>query len=126
MYGARFFGRDVRKIFKGAYILNEGLTKESAEQAIPKKVDDGVITACVAVMHVVQIAVPTKPTGTLQPCVMEVVVLVNIGVGTEGGEECRREAHEWDQRQHQAQKRGYPAGRYRIVRRQAALDGAVL
>ncbi|KAA1005380.1 alkene reductase [Paraburkholderia panacisoli] len=29
-------GRDVRRIFKGAYILNEGLTKESAEQAIQR------------------------------------------------------------------------------------------
>lgn len=29
-------GRDVRRIFKGAYILNEGLTRESAEQAIER------------------------------------------------------------------------------------------
>jgi 2,4-dienoyl-CoA reductase-like NADH-dependent reductase (Old Yellow Enzyme family) len=32
--GDQRIGRDVRRVFKGAYILNEGLTKESAEQAI--------------------------------------------------------------------------------------------
>jgi len=32
--GDQRIGRDVRRIFKGAYILNEGLTKQSAEQAI--------------------------------------------------------------------------------------------
>jgi NADH:flavin oxidoreductases, Old Yellow Enzyme family len=32
--GDRRIGPDVRRLFKGAYIVNEGLTKESAEQAI--------------------------------------------------------------------------------------------
>lgn len=34
--GDERIGRDVRRIFKGAYILNEGLTKESAERAIER------------------------------------------------------------------------------------------
>jgi 2,4-dienoyl-CoA reductase-like NADH-dependent reductase (Old Yellow Enzyme family) len=34
--GDEAIGRDVRRAFKGAYILNEGLTKESAEQAIER------------------------------------------------------------------------------------------
>ena len=34
--GDEAIGRDVRRTFKGAYILNEGLTKESAEQAIER------------------------------------------------------------------------------------------
>jgi 2,4-dienoyl-CoA reductase-like NADH-dependent reductase (Old Yellow Enzyme family) len=34
--GDQRIGRDVQRIFKGAYILNEGLTKESAEQAIER------------------------------------------------------------------------------------------
>jgi 2,4-dienoyl-CoA reductase-like NADH-dependent reductase (Old Yellow Enzyme family) len=34
--GDQRIGRDVRRIFKGAYILNEGLTKESAERAIER------------------------------------------------------------------------------------------
>jgi 2,4-dienoyl-CoA reductase-like NADH-dependent reductase (Old Yellow Enzyme family) len=34
--GDQRIGRDVRQIFKGAYILNEGLTKESAQQAIKR------------------------------------------------------------------------------------------
>ncbi|WP_454726991.1 MULTISPECIES: alkene reductase [Cupriavidus] len=34
--GADRIGRDVRRIFKGAYILNEGLTRESAEAAIAR------------------------------------------------------------------------------------------
>ncbi|MBP2296271.1 alkene reductase [Azospirillum rugosum] len=34
--GDRRIGLDVRRLFKGAYIVNEGLTKESAEQAIAR------------------------------------------------------------------------------------------
>ncbi|AUT75340.1 alkene reductase [Paraburkholderia hospita] len=34
--GDQRIGRDVRRVFNGAYILNEGLTKESGEQAIQR------------------------------------------------------------------------------------------
>ena len=34
--GDQQLGRDVRHIFKGAFIVNEGLTQESAEQAIAR------------------------------------------------------------------------------------------
>lgn len=34
--GDERIGREVRRIFKGAFILNEGLTKESAERAIAR------------------------------------------------------------------------------------------
>jgi 2,4-dienoyl-CoA reductase-like NADH-dependent reductase (Old Yellow Enzyme family) len=35
-HGDERIGRDIRRIFKGAYILNDGLTKESAERAIER------------------------------------------------------------------------------------------
>ena len=34
--GEQRIGRDVRRVFKGAYILNEGLTKESAQSAVDR------------------------------------------------------------------------------------------
>src|SRR5271168_2380184 len=78
---------------------------EGAEQTIPKQVDHRVVAACVAVMHIVQLAMPAKPARACQPTVLQVVVLMNIGVRSKGDEQRRRKAHEWGERQYQAEQR---------------------
>src|SRR5271165_163034 len=99
---------------------------EGTEESIPKQVDHAVIAARVAVMHVVQLATPTKPARTLQPGVPQVIVLVYVSVRYKRDENRRRKAQEWRKGEYRSQKRDQYNRRDRIVGRQTAFDGAVL